>query len=186
LSLIVLQAYGIFYNGIDIMRKKAGSGDAGGIKTPLKNENAVMVLIFGIFFAVFAAGALTYAIARPHHWLRAGQAKITSTGAVKNAAVYRSNKGMVLLRLVHPDDSESVYVYLPTIRAVAVPEPGQFSFDSKEAYCKTNIGFLGSDIGNGAVTSVNDNVFEFTASDGALVRTDLGEPLKMDVPHNYF
>jgi len=87
------------------------------VNQPFKNGNSIITLILGLFFAVFAGGALTYAIARPHFWQRVNNAKVTvDEKKPANADVYRSSGGVILIHLADSVGVRTEYIYLPSIK----------------------------------------------------------------------
>lgn len=160
------------------------------INQPLKNGNLNIALIFGLFFAVFAGGALTYAIARPHFWLRADDAKITLNGEpLENARVYRSSKGAILIRITNFDGFPGEYIYSPNLKALAVPAAEEFSYRDDVAFAKNEYQSIDErrirGPYNDPTMSVSNDVLEFETDKGAVV-VEMGEPLNLDIPHNYF
>jgi hypothetical protein len=160
------------------------------INQPLKNANSIITLILGLFFTVFAAGAVTYALARPHFWLRVENARATSAGeSLRNANVYRSSRGMILICLPNSNGVQTEYVYYPSMQVLAVPDANEFSFRNGFAFAKK--GFPTVDTSklrhsyDDPTLVVGEAAFEFETNDGP-VRIEMTEPLKLDIPHNYF
>jgi hypothetical protein len=161
-----------------------------GINQPFKNGNSIITLILGLFFAVFAGGAVTYAIARPHFWPRVENARVTSAGeSLRNANVYRSSRGTILVRLPNSNGVQTEYIYSPSIEVLTVPDANEFSYRIGFAFTKKD--FPTVDTSN-LRASYNDptlvageDAFEFETN-GGLVRIEMEDPLKPDLPHNYF
>lgn len=107
------------------------------INQPLKNGNPIIVLILGLFFAVFAGGAVTYTIARPHFWLRADNARITLNGGnLESASAYRSNGGGILINIKNIDGVRSEHVYYPNSEVLAIPNSNEFSYRDSVAFVR--------------------------------------------------
>jgi hypothetical protein len=160
------------------------------INQPFKNGNSIITLILGLFFAVFAGGALTYAVARPHFWLRANNAKVTVDGKTPaNADAYRSSGGVILIHLANSEGVQTEYIYLPSIGVLAVADADGFSYRKGAAFAKTRhpparTNDLRSPY-NDPTLVVGEDGFEFATNEG-LVRIEMPEPLKPNIPHNYF
>lgn len=160
------------------------------IDQPFKNGNSIITLILGLFFVIFAGSALTYAIARPHFWLHVENARVVFAGEnLRDANVYRSSSGMILIRLPNSDGVQTEYIYLPSIEVLAVADADAFSYRKGVAFAKT--GHPPVDTYN-IRASYNDptlvageDAFEFATNDG-LVRIEMAEPLKPHITHNYF
>jgi len=160
------------------------------INQPLKNGNLIITLILGLFFAVFAGGALTYAIAKPHFWPHVENARVTFAGEnLRNADVYRSSYGMILIRLPNSNDVQTEYIYSPSMQVLAVPDANEFSYRNGFAFIKKGVPTVDTNnlraSYNDPTLVVGEDAFEFKTNEG-LIRIEMAEPLKPDIPHNYF
>ena len=157
---------------------------------PLKNGNLMLTLILGIFFAVFAGGAVTYAIARPHFWLRVDNARITFNGShLESASAYRSSGGGILITIKNIEGVRSERVYYPNSKVLAIPNANEFSYRDSVAFVRNKYPLVDiSRIRNpysDPTMSVSNDALEFETDEG-VVRVEMGETLNLDIPHNYF
>lgn len=160
------------------------------INQPLKNGNSVITLILVLFFAIFAGAAVTYAIARPHFWLRVNNARVTVDGKdPANADAYRSSGGMILVRIANSEGARTEYIYAPSIKVLAVADANGFSYRDGVAFARTrNPPVQTNNLRasyNDPTLVVGEDAFEFKTNEG-LVRVEMAALLKQDIPHNYF
>lgn len=160
------------------------------INQPFKNGNAIITLILGLFFAVFAGGAVTCAIARPHFWLKAESARITLNGNhLENARAYRSSGGGILINIKNIDGVWSERVYYPNSEVLAIPNANEFSYRDSVAFVRNKYPLV--DLSrirspySDPTMSVSNDTLEFETDEG-VVRVEMDEPLNLHIPHNYF